>query len=92
MLQNEQHILSFTGKCEFKEKECIKQNAICELDENYEAVCRCPPMLTKEGTDGPCNKIGTIVFFNTRNMKLILSLKYLCIFYALRNLRFCKII
>ncbi|GFT65177.1 fat-like cadherin-related tumor suppressor, partial [Nephila pilipes] len=44
-------------KCELKQKECLQNQALCTLDVNNDAVCICPPLLTKEN-DGKCSKLA----------------------------------
>ncbi|GFQ79444.1 fat-like cadherin-related tumor suppressor [Trichonephila clavata] len=46
------------NKCELKQKKCLENQALCMLDANNNAICVCPPLLTK-GTDGKCNKLAT---------------------------------
>ncbi|GFS58632.1 delta-like protein C, partial [Nephila pilipes] len=44
-------------KCELKQKDCLQNQALCTLDVNNDAVCICPPLLTK-GDDGKCSKLA----------------------------------
>ncbi|XP_055944672.1 neurogenic locus notch homolog protein 1-like isoform X2 [Argiope bruennichi] len=58
-------------KCDLdsQKKECSRKGAICDMD-GYEALCRCPPLLTL-GPDGRCSDLVNASY----NGELLLSLE-----------------